>query len=232
VAVAAYQLKSEMARVCLPRPAQNTSRRVAWTNSLCFLFLLVGIFGAQNKLPPPRHAAPIEQPVPIVVEPLPAPPPQASEQKPVERQNDDDKPEPQRFVAVTLDTPAIRFAVPTIGNLVVPMSVAPTPAPADVAKAAPAPQAPVTVGSTGAGGDRPQPIYPELAKQMGQQGTVVLLFTVDDVGAVTSISVKESSGSVLLDHSAQEWVKRKWIQPPVNGGHVFQVLISYKLQSD
>jgi len=230
VAVAAYQLKSELARFCLPAPERDAYRRLAWVNSLCLLFLLIGVFGAQNKLPVPKHAPPIEQPVPIVVEPLP---PSAPEPKPVERLNEDEKPKAQPSVAVTLNTPAIHFAVPTIGNLVVPLSAAPTPPADDLSKAAPVVRpAPLVIASTGAAGDRPQPPYPQMALQMRQQGTVVLLFTVDDVGAITSISVKESSGSALLDHDALEWVKRHWIQPPVHGGHLFQVLISYKIQSE
>jgi TonB family protein len=84
-------------------------------------------------------------------------------------------------------------------------------------------------GATGDGGDRPEPPYPELAQQLSQQGTVLLVLTVDDVGAVTSVSVKESSGSALLDRTARDWIKRRWIQPPINGSHVFQVAIHYKL---
>jgi len=71
-----------------------------------------------------------------------------------------------------------------------------------------------------------------MAQQLGQQGTVVLLLTVDDVGAVTSISVKETSGSAILDQSAMKWIKRHWIVPPSNGGHLFLVPISYKLKTE
>ncbi len=131
MAAVAYQLKSELARVCLPAPERDAYRRLAWVNSLCLLFLLIGSLGAQYKLPVPKHAPPIEQPVPVVVEPLPPPAPVP---KPVERPNEEEKPKPQPSVAVTLDTPAINFAVPTIGTLVVPLSAAPTPPAADFPK--------------------------------------------------------------------------------------------------
>ncbi|MGP8239454.1 MAG: TonB family protein [Limisphaerales bacterium] len=236
MAVAAYQLKSELARVCLPAPERSADRRMAWVNSLCLLFLLIGVFGDQSKLPVPKQAPPLERPVPIIVEPLPATPPPAVQPQNVERQSDEEKPEAQRFVAVTLDTPAIHFAVPTIGNLLVPLAAAVPPPAMPLGQsdtvAHQARTAPLASGSTGTGGDRPIPDYPPMAKQMGIQGTVLLLFTVDDVGAITSVSIKQSSGSPLLDHAAEQWVKRRWIQPPKNGGHVFQVPITYKLQSD
>jgi protein TonB len=209
---------------------------MAWLNSLSLLFLLVGVFGDQSKLPVPKQAPPLERPVPVIVEPLPATPPPAVQPQNVERESDEEKPEAQRFVAVTLDTPAIHFAVPTIGNLLVPLAAAAPPPAAPLGQtdtvAHQARTAPLASGSTGEGGDRPRPLYPEMARQMGIQGTVLLLFTVDDVGAVTSVSIKQSSGSPLLDRAAEQCVKRRWIQPPKNGGHLFEVPVAFKLQSD
>jgi TonB family protein len=230
MAVAAYQLKSELARCCLPAPERDAYRRLAWVNSLCIFFLIIGIVGARSRLPVPKRPPPIEQPIPVIIEPLATPPP-STEQKQIEPQNEDEKQIAPRVVAVTMETPAIDFSVPTIGNLLVPMAAAPVPPPAELRQTAPARQAPTMTQSTGEGGDRPAPPYPEAAKQLEQQGTVLLVLTVDDVGAITSISVKESSGSPLLDRSTLNWVKHHWIQPPVNGGHVFQVAISYKLKS-
>ena len=234
--VAGYQLKSELARVCLPSPERSADRRLAWVNSLCLLFILVGVFGDQSKLPVPKQAAPLERPIPVIVEPLSPTFPPAVQPQNVERQSDEEKPEAQRFVAVTLDTPAIHFAVPTIGNLIVPLAAA-APPPAlplgqsdtvvDQTKTAP-----LASGSTGAGGDRPLPSYPPMAKQMGIEGTVLLLFAVDDLGAVTSVSIKQSSGSPLLDRAAEQCVKRRWIQPPKNGGHLFEVPIKFILRPD
>jgi protein TonB len=235
VAATAYQLKSELARVCLPAPERSADRRLAWVNSLCLLFLLIGVFGDQSKLPAPKPAPPLERPVPVIVEPLPATPPPAVQPQAVQRPSEEEKPEAQRFVAVTLDTPAIHFAVPTIGNLLVPLAAATAPPAAPLGQTDTvvhqARSEPLTTGSTGKGGDRPEPDYPPMAVQMGLQGTVVLLFTVSEVGAVTSISIKQSSGSPLLDRTAEQCVKRKWIQPPINGAHVFQVSINFKLSS-
>jgi periplasmic protein TonB len=229
--MAAYQLKSDLARVCLPTPERVASRRLGWANSISLLFLVIGIVGAQSRLPARRALPPLEQPALVIVEPLPPVAPPAAEQKPSEQQNEDDKPETPRFQAVTIDTPAINFAVPTPGSLLVPMAVAPTPGEVALKKAAPVQHDPTTIASTGQGGDRPAPDqYPEYALKFGQQGTVVLLVTVDDAGKVVSAEIKESSGSPILDDDAQKWVKRHWIIPPANGGHLYLAPIRYQLR--
>ena len=231
MAVATYQLKSELARFCLPAPQRLVSRRLAWANSISILFLIIGLTGAQSKLPGLRKVPPLEQPAPVIVEPLPPVTP-PTEVKPTEQQNEDEKAETPRFQAVTLDTPAINFSVPTPGSLLVPMSVAPTPAAAPLKQVAPVRRGPTAIQSTGNGGDRPKPdSYPEFALRMGQQGTVTLLLTVDDAGRVVSAEIKESSGSPILDDAAEKWVKRHWIVPPVDGGHLFVAPIKYKISS-
>jgi TonB family protein len=231
MAVAGYQLKSDLARVCLPAPGRTVPRRLAWANSISLFFLLIGVLGAQSRLSALKPVPPLEQPVPVIVEPLPQVAPPTSETKETDQQNDDDKPQTPSIQTVTMDTPAINFAVPTPGSLLVPMSVAPTPVETALKQAAPVRHEPTTVQSTGAGGDRPRPDqYPPIALQLGQQGTVTLLLTVDDAGKIVSEEVKESSGSVILDRSAEDWVKRHWIIPPSSGGHLFLAPIRYQLR--
>lgn len=133
---------------------------------------------------------------------------------------------------MTLDSPAISFSVPTIGNVLVPNAIAQAPPGAPPKAPAVVHPEPKTIGSTGEGGDRPQPPYPEMALKFGEQGTVVLLLTVDDSGLVESITVKETSGSAILDRSALDFVKRHWIVPPGKGGRVFQATISYQIKID
>jgi len=171
--------------------------------------------------------------VAVIVEPLPPPAPPAAAPRQSEQQSEDDKTETPRVVAVALDTPAINFSVPTPGNLLVPMSVAPAPVEAALKKAVPVRHDPAVIQSTGYGGDRPAPEqYPRIALELGQQGTVVLLLNVNDEGRVLSAEIHDSSGSPILDHDAQQWVKRHWIIPPVNGGHLFLAPIRYQLRSD
>jgi protein TonB len=230
MAIAAYYLKSELARVCLPAPERDAYRRLAWVNSICIFFLIIGVVGARSRLPVPQRPPPIEQPIPVIIEPLATPPP-STEVKQIEPQNEDEKQMAPQVVAVTLETPAIDFSVPTIGNLLVPMAAASAPPPAELRQSAPVRQEPATTADTGNRGDRPRPDkYPQEALDLGQQGTVVLLLTVDDVGVVTSVSVKESSGYSILDRDARNWVKRHWLQPPINGSHVFETKVIYQIQ--
>src|SRR5580658_6777179 len=230
MAVAGYHLKSELARVCLPAPGRAVPRRLAWVDSICLLFLLIGVVGNQSRLPPRKAVPPLEQPVPVIIEPLPAVVPPTTAAQPSEQQNDDDKPQVPSIQAVTLDTPAINFAVPTPGSLLVPRSVAPTPVEGAMKRAAPVKHEPSAIDTTGSGGERPTPdIYPPIARELGQQGTVTLLLTVDDSGKVISADIQESSGSPILDGHAQSWVKRHWIVRPVNGGHTFLAPIRYHL---
>jgi periplasmic protein TonB len=224
-----YHLKSDLAQACLPRPQGHSQRTLAWVNSICFLFLLVALSGARPRLPTPKSVPPLDQPVPIIIQPLPqTPPPQATQ--PTKEETTDDKTPAPRVVVVTPNSPAISFSMPTIGNVVVPNAIAQPPPVASLQAAAVVHNEPKTIGSTGEGGDRPQPPYPEMALKFGQQGTVVLLLTVDDSGLVQSVTIKETSGSPILDHGTLEFVKRHWIVPPGKGGRVFEASISYQIK--
>ena len=88
---------------------------------------------------------------------------------------------------------------------------------------------PTTLESTGKGGERPAPLYPEIARQEGQQGLVVLAITVNDSGIITDVQVKESSGYPLLDRAAKDWVKRHWIIPPAGGTRNYEAPINFRL---
>jgi TonB family protein len=214
-----YKLKDELARFCLPTANRDSSRKLAWTNSICILFILIGLIGARRA---PDFAEPPTRPqeiVPTIVEPAPPPPTENQKPQPAEPE----KTEAPQVVAVTLDTPAINFSVPTVGNLLVPAVMAQAPA-ATVLKAAI-----LRINSTGAGGERPQPPYPKIALQEAEQGSVKLSMTVDETGAIIDIQVKESSGYPILDRSAVDFVKRHWTIPPISGTRFFETTITYKL---
>ncbi len=124
--VESYHLKSDLARVCLPYPQGHPERTLAWVNSICFLFLFIALSGARPGLPTPKPVPPLEEPVPIIIQPLPPTPPPQAEQPNKEESTDDKAPAP-RVVVVTLDSPAISFSVPTIGNVLVPNAIAQAP---------------------------------------------------------------------------------------------------------
>jgi protein TonB len=87
-----------------------------------------------------------------------------------------------------------------------------------------------SVGSTGAGGDRPQPTYPRIALEEAEQGTVTLSITGDAGGNVLGAQVKQSSGYPILDRSAVDFVKNHWHLPTGQGNQFFETKITYQLQ--
>jgi TonB family protein len=229
---AGYKLKSELARFCLPAANRDPNRKLAWVNSICILFLIIGIFGAKNGSISLRAAPPVEEVVPTIIQPsLPLPPSETASSE----NHDQNKPEesgPPQAVVVTLESPSINFAVPTIGTLVVPNALATAPPLKPLQPRAVARGGATTLGSTGGGGERPQPPYPQIALEQGEQGTVTLLMSADEAGNVLSVDVKESSGFPILDHSTVEYIKRHWTLPPGTGTRQFETSITYVLRTD
>jgi TonB family protein len=214
----AYELKDELAWLCLPSASRDVNLKLAWVNSVCILFLLIGIAGARRGIISIKPVPPIRVEVPVVV--LPAVlPPQAIAPKPEQAE-----PKNQPQVLVVLPTaPNINFGVPTVGKLVADLALA----------AAPQPQAiPLHIGSlntTGTGGERPEPPYPKIALESGQQGTVVLSLTGDDAGNVVSADVKTSSGFPVLDRATVGFIKHHWRLPTDTSTRQFETSITYKL---
>ncbi|MGA9453670.1 MAG: TonB family protein [Verrucomicrobiia bacterium] len=214
-----YELKDELARLCLSTARREPERKLAWMNSICILFLLIGIVGARRGIIAIKPVPSIREEVPVVVQPTVLPP-QAIAQKPEQAEQNN---QPRVLVALP-NAPNINFGVPTVGTLVVPAALASAPPP---------PPAPLHIGSlfnTGAGGERPEPPYPPIALQTGEQGTISLLLTGDDAGNVISVDVKESSGFPVLDHATVDFIKRHWRLPTESATRLFQTSITYKLQ--
>ena len=217
-----YELKSVLARLCLPSASQDANLKLAWVNSICILFLIIGIFGARRGIISIKTVPPIREVVPVVVIPVTLPPPTAAPQK---KEQPQESQQPRVMVALP-NTPSVNFSVPTIGTIVTPGALASAPPlnpmqpPTQIA----------SVGNTGSGGDRPQPPYPQLAMQSGEQGTIMLLLRTDATGNVTSVEVKESSGFPFLDQATVAFIKSHWHLPTNAGTQLFQTSITYKLQ--
>lgn len=218
-----YELKSSLARYSLPSADTDGSLLLAWLNSICILFLIIGIVGARRGIISINTLPPIRQVVPVVVIPVTLPPQKTVPQKKEQPQNPNVQ--PRVFVALP-NAPNINFSVPTIGTLVGSAALAsapplnPTAAPAQIA----------AIGNTGSSGERPQPPYPQLALDSGEQGTVVLLLGDDDAGNVTSIDVRVSSGFPFLDQATVAFIKNHWHLPTNTATRLFQTSITYKLQ--
>ena len=214
-----YELKDDLARLCLPSANRDANLKLAWVNSICILFLLIGIAGARRGLIAIKPVPPIQEIIPVVIQPAVLPP-QAIAPKPAPAEVNNQPP----VLVVLPDAPNINFGVPTAGTLVVPAALAPAPLPRE---------APVRIGSlnnTGAGGDRPEPPYPKIALEEGEQGTVLLLIGGDAAGNVVSVDVKESSGFPILDRGSVEFIKRHWRLPAGDGNRLFETSITYLLQ--
>ena len=226
-----YELKSELARSSVHASDQDPNRWLAWVNSICILFFLIGVFGSKPASIRIKLLPPVEEVSAVIVEPLPPPPQTRSEQQTQEQNNQEQVDTPQ-VVVVTPEAPSINFSVPTIGNLVVPNAVAQAPPVAPLKQVAPLRTQPSVLNTTGSGGDRPQPPYPKIALEQGQQGSVTLRMTVDDAGLISMIEVVQSSGFPILDRSAMDFVKRHWTVPPQKGANIYEAVINYKLQKD
>jgi TonB family protein len=216
-----YELKDELARLCLPSASRDANLKLAWTNSVCLLFLLIGIAGARRGIIAIKPAPPLDESVPVVLQPVILQVQQAVE-KTQTTESENNNPAP---VAVVIpQTPNISFSVPTIGSVIVPANLAAAP-PLEPLRA----KTQVgTVSSTGVGGERPAPPYPKLAEQTGEQGTVVLVLGGDEAGNVISVDVKTSSGFPILDRATADFVRGHWRLPA--GGGLFQTSITYELR--
>src|SRR5581483_9231964 len=223
-----YELTDELARYCLPPANRDSNRKLAWVNSVCILFLLIGILGAKQpvlslKRPPPLAA----QIIPTIIEP---PPPPKTEPEKIEPTEEEKTAAAPQVVAVTLDSPAIDFSVPTIGNLVVPSAIAVAPPLNPTNAVQRLVQRPTEIGNTERGGDRPAPPYPKLAEDEGLEGAVTLGIESDEHGRVTSVNSTASSGHPSLDQAANDWVKKRWIMPRGTGNRLFKSTIKFELQ--
>lgn len=207
-----YVLHSDLARLCLPAAHRDSARRLAWTNSICALFLVIGVIGIRppqirtKPLSPPRDIVPI-----VFMEPEPAPEirePDATARPPARSLA---AAAPAAPTVVVANTPAIAFAVPIKeAAILAPARFAAPPPP----RTAPPVEPRVTqfnpnvdVRST------PHPEYPMLALRRGYQGKVVINFVVTESGSIAEADVAASSGYAVLDEAALNVVRNRWRFP-------------------
>lgn len=214
-----YQLSDDLARLCLPQEFKEAHRQLAWVNSICALFLVIGLIGLK---PPPVIEKPINEPVEIV--PVVFTPPEEPQQTPQEQVMDEpdtiaDVPTemPQVVTVVAAADAPVAFAVPVQGAVVVAAQaqMAPPP-PAVTAPPKPAPPKPVQFNpaTVADGGVYPAPKYPQTALRNRYKGTTMVLIEVEPSGAVANASVHQTSGHEILDNAAVDVVKTRWRFPP------------------
>lgn len=211
-----YQLSDDLARLCLPQEFSDECRTLGWVNSICALFLAIGLVGLKAPRVIHKPLSEISEPVPVVFTPPEEQPKPVVEEKQEEpdqtQQTEADTPQ-----VITVVAPAnanVAFAVPVQGAVAVATEARlATPPPIVTTHAASKPQQflPSTAGD---GGSYPEPNYPLTAMRNQYQGTVTIEIMVDPSGAITDAKVFKSSGYSVLDDAALNVVKNRWRFPP------------------
>lgn len=116
-------------------------------------------------------------------------------------------PSPPKLVKLPTETPTVPPPVITIAQQ-------PTAAPitATVNSASSAPPANNTV--SGLLNTHTTPPYPDVARRLGEQGSVLLHLSISPAGDVTGATVSQSSGFADLDQAAVNWVVAHWKYKP------------------
>src|SRR5713226_3089002 len=104
-----YELESELARLGLHATDRDPNRKLAWVNSICILFLLIGFAGSKPASIKIKPLPPVEEINAAIVEPLP-PPPQTLAAQQQEEQSNEETPETPQVVVVTPAAPNITFS--------------------------------------------------------------------------------------------------------------------------
>jgi len=207
-----YHLSDDLARLCLPSEFRDSYRALAWVDSVCFLFLVIGLIGLRPPKLIEKPVVPPPEAVPVVFTPpeeQQKPQPQTQPQEEPEEPKETTVEPPPIPTVVSANTPNVAFAVPVEGAVILaPVSRASPPP--TVTKEPP--KGPTTfVPGKGEGGTFPWPTsYPREAMEQRLQGTVMLYVVVDANGIPTQVDIKDSSRHTVLDRFAMQWVKNRW----------------------
>ncbi|EEF25508.1 Protein tonB, putative [Ricinus communis] len=71
----------------------------------------------------------------------------------------------------------------------------------------------------------PQPVYPSIARRMGETGTVMLRVLIGEKGNAEQVTVQKSSGSANLDEAGRQAVLRALYKPYVEDGKAVPVYV-------
>ena len=215
-----YELRSDLAQYCLPSANRDETRKLAWTNSVCLMFLAVAAITLRQPVFIIREAEPLPEPMPVVILP-----PQADQDKPKDEPKEEEEPQedlPDILTQVPVITPVavarpedVAFAVTVQGFTAVSSDVANIPPPPAVIPKAPPPDVPPPPiwKNIRMGGRefrrQPPPPYDEFARAR-ISGTIEALITVGTNGIPSKVEVGKSSGSPALDRHVTEFIRREW----------------------
>src|SRR6266446_907834 len=69
-----YNLSDDLARLCLPQEWKDSYRTLAWVNSICFMFLIVGLIGLRAPKVIHKPLTELTETVPVIFTPPEEPP--------------------------------------------------------------------------------------------------------------------------------------------------------------
>jgi protein TonB len=163
--------------------------------------------------PPPAPATPAQPVAPPLPLPPPPPAPKPSEfalPPPLPAPRPAHRPAPARVPVLAV------HAAPSPPRMAAPMSIATIPAKPDP------------------NSNNPPPDYPQLARDAGEQGQVLLSIHVMPDGQPGIVTIKQSSGYKLLDDAARQAVAHWHFYPALKAGQpansVLPYWISFQLQ--
>jgi protein TonB len=212
------------------------SRSEVFTLVLWISCLMIGVVGF--VFPYMRPKAPVAEPptiqaelikveltateVPPEITPQPAHVPQPSAVKPLEI------PQAPPVMAVTKPSPAVAFALPVEAFArIVDVKSASSSKPVEQTTTVAAPVQTLTFGS--GEGKQPAPEYPARARREGQEGVVLVRFTVGQNGRVLSAEAALPSPWSLLNESAVRAVHERWRFAP-GALRLYEVAIRFQLR--
>jgi protein TonB len=211
-----YLLSDDLAKLCLPQEWKDSYRTLAWVNSICLFFLLVGLVGLKPPKVIHRPLSELVDVVPVIFTPPEEPPTTEPESKPDESQPQDTPADTPQVVTVVAaaDPSSVAFSVPVQGAVAVAVAdavhLATPPPPVNQAP----PRAVQFNPNVSDGGSYPPPSYPGAALRNHYAGTVTIEIMVDASGAILEAKAFKSSGYTVLDEAALDIVKRRWRFPP------------------
>lgn len=214
-----YELKSDLAFYCLPAANQDETRKLAWANSVCLMFLTVAIMSIKQPVFVLREAEPLPEPIPVAIVPQVEPPDQLPDQQSEEQPEEvvDDLVEVPAVAPVVVAAPQdVSFSVPLEGYTALATDARYVPPPPPVVPKAPPPDnvtKPIFKAIRFGGREfrkQPPPSYPDEFRRNRIGGTVEVLISVGTNGIPSKVEVGKSSGSPALDRHVTEFIRKEW----------------------
>lgn len=230
-----YQLKSDLAMYCLPAASRDETRKLAWANSVCLMFLVVAVMGMRQPVFIIRQAEPLPEPLPVAILPPVEQPDQQPQDKPDEQPEElpEDMVDAPAVAPVVVAAPQdVSFSVPVEGFVAVSSDARYVPPPPQVIPKTPPPDnipkpffKPIRFGGKEFR-KQPPPSYPEEFRRNHIVGTVEVLIAVGTNGIPTKVDVGKSSGSPALDRHVCDFIRKEWRADDGEGGN-YRIAITF-----